>query len=86
MALGNSGKGMELVMKLIGILIPGLDVSRYAFGIDNSQQNRTHGFVFKDKILKGFYSIRPSLLNLRPDDSAFSRLLFAPPCQGLASS
>ena len=84
---------MELVMKLIGILIPGLEVSRNVFGIDNSQQNRNHGFVFKDKsfvfkdkISKGFYFRIPLLLNLRSESKAFSPLLLTPPCQVLALS
>ena len=85
-ALGNSGKGMELVMKLIGILIPGLEVSRNVIGIDNSQQNRNNGFVFNDKISNGGYSRRPLLLNLLPDNTIFSRLLFSPPCQVLSLS
>ena len=77
---------MELVMWLIGILIPGLEGLKYVFGIDNSQQNQNHGFVFKDKVSKGFYSRRPLLLNLRSDSTAFPPLLFAPPCQVLALS
>jgi len=77
---------MELVMKLIGILIPGLEVSRNVFGVDNSQQNRNHGFVFKDKISKGFYFRKPLLLNLLSESKAFSPLLLTPPCQVLALS
>ena len=77
---------MELVMKLIGILIPGLKVSRNVFGIDNSQQNRNVGFVFIDIISKGFFPRRSLLLNLRPESKAFPPLLFTPPCQVLALS
>lgn len=72
---------MKLVMKLIGILIPGLEIAGYVFGIDNSQQNRGHGFVFKDKISKVFYFRKQLLLNLRSDNKASSPLFFTPPCQ-----
>jgi hypothetical protein len=86
MAPGNTGKGMELVMKLVGILIPGLEMARYVFGIDTSQQNRSLGFVFKDKISKGFYSREHLLWNLLPDNKASSPLLFTPSCQVLVLS
>jgi len=80
---GNTGKGMELVMKLIGILIPGLGMARYVFGVDISQQNRSPGFVFTDRISKGLK--KHLLWNLLPDNKASSSpLLFTPSCQILA--
>jgi hypothetical protein len=86
MALGNLGKGMKMVMKLIGILIPALEMARYVFWIDTSQQNRSHGFVFKDKISKGFCFKKPLLWNVLPDNKASSPLFFTPSCQTLALS
>jgi hypothetical protein len=78
----NTGKGMELVLKMIGILIPALEIARYVFGIDISQQNRSPGFVFNDKISKGFN--RHILGNLLPDNTTSS--LFTPSCRALSLS
>jgi hypothetical protein len=74
---GNAGKGIELVLNMIGILIPGLEVARYVFGIDITQQNRRDGFVFNDNNSKGFN--RHILGNLLPDNTTSS--LFTPSCR-----
>ncbi len=82
----GSGKSMELVTKLIAILIPVFGMARYVFWLEISQQSRSFGFVFKDKISKGFYLMKHLFWNLLPDNKASSPLLFTPPCQVLAFS
>jgi hypothetical protein len=73
---------MELVLKIVGIFIPGLEIARYVFGIDISQQNRSLGFVFNDKISKGFNEHVCG--NLLPDNTTSS--LFTPSCRSLVLS
>ena len=65
---------MELVTKLIGILIPVFGMARYVFWVEISQQSRNSGFVFNDKISKGFYLKKHLLWNLLPDNKASSPL------------
>ncbi|GJL77637.1 MAG: hypothetical protein NPINA01_06260 [Nitrospinaceae bacterium] len=77
---------MELVAKLIGILIPDLEISRYTFGIDNSEQNLSNGFVFIDKNLKGLDASGPSFLDLQPGNTAYYLLPPTPHHQVLALS
>lgn len=79
-----TGKGMELVMTVIGILAPVLGMARHVFGIDISQQNLGLGFVFNDKNSMGFK--KHSFWNLLPDNKASSPLLLAPSGQVLALS
>jgi hypothetical protein len=67
---------MELVTKLIWVLIPVLGMARYVFWVEISQQNRGFGFVFKDKISKGFDFKKHLLSNLLPDNKASSPSLF----------
>lgn len=73
---------MELVLKVIGILIPDLKVAGYVFGIDITQQNQSDGFVFNDKTSKGFNE--HVCVNLLPDNTASS--LFTPSCRALVLS
>ena len=82
----GSGKSMELVTKLIWILIPVFGMARYVFWVEISQQSRSFGFVFKDKISKGYHFKKHSLCSLLPDNKASSPLLFTPPGQVLAFS
>jgi hypothetical protein len=84
LVLGNSGKKMALVAKLIGILIPHLEFSRVPFGIDNSEQNRDHGFVFIDKSSIGLGLARSLQLNLQSGDRLCFPLPFFPHPQVLA--
>jgi hypothetical protein len=79
-----TGKGMELVMKVIGILIPVLGMVRHVFGIDISQQSLRPGFVFNDKNSIGFK--KHLLWNLLPDNKASSPLLSTPFGQASAIS
>lgn len=75
---------MEMILKVIGILFPGLEMAGYVFGVDTSQQSLCAGFVFKDKTSKGF---RKQLLwNLLPDNKASSPMLFTPSGQIMALS
>jgi hypothetical protein len=83
MVSGNSGLGMELVAKLIGILIPHLEFSRVPFGIDNSEQNCSYGFVFIDKSSIGLLPGRPLQLNLQPGGPLSFPLPFSPRSQVL---
>jgi hypothetical protein len=86
LVIGNSGKAMELVAKIIGILIPHSEFSRVPFGIDNSEQSRDYGFVFIDKSSIGPDHSGSLPLNLQSGDRLCFPLLSRPHPQVLAES